>query len=69
MAFLDVTDPKPFPLTHPLNKLENCLIFFHIATNLRESRIDLCNLALKKICSSLTMNIENQNNPIARSAI
>lgn len=53
MALLDVTDPEPLPLTHPLNQLENCLIFPHIATNVRDSRIDLCNLALKKIYSSL----------------
>lgn len=54
MALLDVTNPEPFPLAHPLNQLENCLIFPHIATNVRDSRIDLCNLALQKIYSSLT---------------
>ncbi len=65
MALLDVADPEPLPLAHPLNQLENCLIFPHIATNVRDSRIDLCNLALKKIYSSLAKNLEKQNNSIA----
>lgn len=55
MALLDVTAPEPLPLAHPLNQLENCLIFPHIATNVRDSRIDLCNSALKKIYSFLTV--------------
>ncbi|NES17791.1 MAG: NAD(P)-binding domain-containing protein [Symploca sp. SIO3E6] len=52
MALLDVTTPEPLPVSHPLNQLENCIIFPHMATNVTDSRINLCNLALQKIYQS-----------------
>ncbi|MEA5580025.1 NAD(P)-dependent oxidoreductase [Nodularia harveyana UHCC-0300] len=53
MALLDVTNPEPLPPSHPLHQLENCLIFPHIATNVKNSRIDICNLALQKIYNNI----------------
>jgi len=37
-AVLDVTDPEPLPLDHPLRELENCLLTPHIAGLTRESQ-------------------------------
>ncbi|KAL7073994.1 hypothetical protein ACQ4LE_006794 [Meloidogyne hapla] len=31
-AGLDVTDPEPFPLEHPLQKMDNCVILPHIGS-------------------------------------
>ncbi|MGB3401443.1 MAG: NAD(P)-dependent oxidoreductase [Microcoleaceae cyanobacterium] len=53
LALLDVTEPEPLPKTHPLVQINNCLIFPHIATNTQDSRIKICNIAIKEICQVL----------------
>ncbi|WP_264320055.1 NAD(P)-dependent oxidoreductase [Zarconia navalis] len=48
-AFLDVTDPEPLPIHHPLNNNKNCFIFPHIATNVIDSRADIANNIITKL--------------------
>lgn len=44
-ALLDVTDPEPLPLEHPLLKLNNCLIVPHIGTATEECRYQMAKKA------------------------
>jgi phosphoglycerate dehydrogenase-like enzyme len=37
-AALDVTDPEPLPVEHPLVRLDNCLVVPHIASASRATR-------------------------------
>lgn len=52
VALLDVTEPEPLPHSHNLHQLENCLILPHIATNVKNSRSDICNLAFRMIAQN-----------------
>ena len=53
VALLDVTEPEPLPISHPLHELENCIILPHIATNVLDSRVAICDLALEGIYKEL----------------
>ncbi|KAI8854824.1 glyoxylate reductase [Chytridium lagenaria] len=48
-AGLDVTDPEPFPRTHPLTTLNNCTILPHIGSATNETR-EAMDYWLYKIC-------------------
>ena len=52
-AILDVTSPEPLPMSHKLRKLDNCIIFQHIATNTKNSRKDIFEVALQKTLDAL----------------
>jgi glyoxylate/hydroxypyruvate reductase len=53
MALLDVTEPEPLPVSDPLYQLDNCLIFPHIATNTKDSRREICDIAWREIVKTL----------------
>jgi glyoxylate reductase len=52
-AALDVTDPEPLPITHPLFQLGNCLIVPHIGSATQETRMKMAELACKNILAGL----------------
>lgn len=52
-AALDVTDPEPLPHTHPLFKLENCLIVPHIGSATQQTRKKMAELACQNILAGL----------------
>jgi lactate dehydrogenase-like 2-hydroxyacid dehydrogenase len=56
-AALDVTDPEPFPPTHPLFSLPNCLITPHIGSATWNTRRDMAELACKNLMAGLHVRL------------
>jgi glyoxylate reductase len=52
-AALDVTDPEPIPVDHPLVGLENCLIVPHIASASLETRAKMAEMAAANVLAGL----------------
>lgn len=52
-AALDVTDPEPLPVTHPLLTLDNCLITPHIASGGIQTREKLSVVAAENLIAGL----------------
>jgi glyoxylate reductase len=52
-AGLDVTDPEPLPLTHPLYELSNCLITPHIASAGAATRAKMAHMAVDNLLAGL----------------
>ena len=52
-AGLDVTDPEPLPLAHPLWTLENVVVTPHIGTSTSETRDDMLLLAVDNVIAGL----------------
>lgn len=52
-AGLDVTDPEPLPMDHPLHGLENCLILPHIGSASRTTREKMGLMAAENILAGL----------------
>ncbi len=52
-AGLDVTDPEPLPLSHPLYTLENVVVIPHIGTSTPETRDEMLELAVSNVIAAL----------------
>lgn len=52
-AGLDVTDPEPLPLDHPLWTLENLVVTPHIGTSTSETRDDMLLVAVENVIAGL----------------
>lgn len=52
-AALDVTDPEPIPVGHPLVRLENCLIVPHIGSASEATRMAMAELAISNLVAGL----------------
>jgi len=52
-AGLDVTDPEPLPLSHPLYSLENVIVTPHIGTQTPETRDEMLELAVSNVIAAL----------------
>jgi phosphoglycerate dehydrogenase-like enzyme len=52
-AALDVTDPEPVPMDHPLVGLDNCLIVPHIASASRATRGKMAAMAAANLLAGL----------------
>ena len=52
-AGLDVTDPEPLPLSHPLYTLENVVVVPHIGTSTPETRDEMLELAVSNVIAGL----------------
>jgi glyoxylate reductase len=52
-AALDVTDPEPIPVDHPLVGLENCLIVPHIASASRATRGKMASMAAANLLAGV----------------
>jgi glyoxylate reductase len=52
-AALDVTDPEPFPASHPLQALPNCLIIPHLGSATVATRTRMACLAVDNILAGL----------------
>ena len=52
-AGLDVTDPEPLPLSHPLYALENVVVIPHIGTSTPETRDEMLELAVSNVIAAL----------------
>jgi glyoxylate reductase len=52
-AALDVTDPEPIPVSHPLVGLDNCLIVPHIASASRATRDRMASMAAANLLAGL----------------
>ena len=50
---LDVTDPEPLPLTHPLYRFPNCLIVPHIGSATQKTRRLMAELACRNLIVGL----------------
>jgi glyoxylate reductase len=53
-AALDVTDPEPIPVDHPLVGLDNCLIVPHIASASLATRAKMAEMAAANVLAGLT---------------
>ncbi|MFH1908443.1 MAG: D-glycerate dehydrogenase [Chloroflexota bacterium] len=58
-AALDVTDPEPLPVDHPLYSLPNCLIVPHIGSATRGTRKRMAEMA----CENLLAGLEGRRLP------
>lgn len=58
-AALDVTDPEPLLPTHPLYKLQNCLIVPHIGSATQQTRRKMAKLA----CDNLLAGLDGEKLP------
>jgi phosphoglycerate dehydrogenase-like enzyme len=52
-AALDVTDPEPIPMDHPLVRLDNCLIVPHIASASPATRGRMAEMAARNVLAGL----------------
>jgi glyoxylate reductase len=52
-AALDVTEPEPIPMDHPLVGLDNCLIVPHIASASRATRAKMAEMAAANLLAGL----------------
>jgi len=52
-AALDVTDPEPLPVTHPLLKLRNCIVVPHTASATVQTRSHMAELAARNLLAGL----------------
>ncbi|MCZ7534097.1 MAG: D-glycerate dehydrogenase [Acidimicrobiia bacterium] len=52
-AGLDVTDPEPLPLDHPLLQLPNCTVIPHIGSSTWETSTAMANLAAANLIAGL----------------
>jgi glyoxylate reductase len=52
-AALDVTDPEPLPVEHPLLRLDNCLVVPHIASASVRTREAMATLAIDNLIAGL----------------
>lgn len=52
-AGLDVTDPEPLPLAHPLFTLPNVVVTPHIGTSTGETRDEMLQLAVSNVLAAL----------------
>jgi glyoxylate reductase len=52
-AALDVTEPEPIPVDHPLLKLDNCLIIPHLGSASVGTRIAMAELAAENLIAGL----------------
>ena len=52
-AALDVTDPEPLPADHPILKLDNCVVFSHIASATVPTRATMSLIAAQAIIDAL----------------
>lgn len=52
-AGLDVTDPEPLPVGHPLYDLKNCLVLPHIGSATDETRKKMVDMAMENILAGL----------------
>ena len=52
-AALDVTDPEPLPLTHPLVVMPNCLVVPHIASASDATRSKMAEIAARNLIAGL----------------
>src|SRR5207248_11145604 len=52
-AAIDVADPEPLPAGHPLRRLPNALVTPHMATQSRETREQMSDLAARNILEVL----------------
>jgi len=52
-AALDVTDPEPLPVDHPLLDVENCLIVPHIGSYTDRTRLDMSILTADNIIAGV----------------
>jgi glyoxylate reductase len=52
-AALDVTDPEPLPVTHPLLKLRNCIVVPHTASATVQTRNHMAELAARNLLAGL----------------
>jgi glyoxylate reductase len=63
-AALDVTDPEPLPVDHPLLKLSNCIVTPHIASASLNTRGKMAEMAAKNLLAGLAgERIPNCVNP------
>ena len=63
-AALDVTDPEPLPVDHPLMKFDNCIVTPHIASASRNTRGKMAEMAAKNLLAGLAgERIPNCVNP------
>ena len=63
-AALDVTDPEPIPLDHPLLTLDNLVISPHIGSASLTSRREMCLLAARNLVAGLEgQRLEHCANP------
>jgi lactate dehydrogenase-like 2-hydroxyacid dehydrogenase len=52
-AALDVTDPEPLPVDHPLLSLPNCLVVPHIASATVASRTRMAQMAVRNLIAGV----------------
>ena len=52
-AALDVTDPEPLPVDHPLVSLDNCLVVPHIASASRATRGKMASMAAANLLAGV----------------
>jgi glyoxylate reductase len=52
-AGLDVTDPEPLPVDHPLLELDNCLVVPHIASASRATRGKMASMAAANLLAGV----------------
>ena len=52
-AGLDVTEPEPLPVDHPLNGLPNCLVVPHIASASEATRARMAEMAARNLLAGL----------------
>jgi glyoxylate reductase len=52
-AALDVTDPEPLPVDHPLVGMDNCLVVPHIASASRATRAKMAEMAAANLLAGL----------------
>jgi phosphoglycerate dehydrogenase-like enzyme len=52
-AALDVTDPEPLPVDHPLVGMDNCLVVPHIASASRATRGKMAEMAAANLLAGV----------------
>ena len=52
-AALDVTDPEPLPVSHPLLSLQNCLVIPHLGSASTATRSRMADMAVENVIAGL----------------